>query len=598
LFGGLGITVMMLAVPGCDDLVTEVRNNTVVDSTLGAACVVCHNDQDNRFLRPKAQWANSRHASDSLLDVYSTVNGVSRTVNLCGPQCHTHEGFLETFDSLTVTSGQYNVIGCFTCHQPHTGTYGTWSDTTLRTLSAYTFLANDSVFNMGKSNMCVHCHQAATEAPPAAITADVTITSGFGPHHSGQADVLSGKGGHRFTSQTVSNSHVQVFNANGCLRCHYGAGQGYSFGEHTFRIQKIEGSDTTQYLANCAGATCHTDLNNFYTYIDGDYNRMDSCAKLADSLETLLKSRAFLDPGDPSGIIFLTDSVIPVNAARILYNYLLYRLDGSYGVHNPLFLERLLWESVVYFDSLPPTAGFVASIRAGCAPLTVDFTDRSLGNISARFWNFGAGEGTSTDVNPTHIYDTAGTYSISLTATGAKGADTETKQSYIVAFGTKADFWAEPLTGCDTAVVHFNNLSLGTTAWEWNFGDDSTSTERHPVHRYLTAGEFDVTLIVTDSCGKDTLIKPAYIKIASGAPVADFSAEPLTGQASLTVTFTDASAGVVTAWDWNFGDGTANSSEQSPLHTFTAAGTYTVTLKVINDCGEDIAIKTDYIVVQ
>jgi PKD repeat protein len=64
-------------------------------------------------------------------------------------------------------------------------------------------------------------------------------------------------------------------------------------------------------------------------------------------------------------------------------------------------------------------------------------------------------------------------------------------------------------------------------------------------------------------------------------PVADFSASPTNGYAPLTVQFTDLSTAGPTSWDWNFGD-TGTSTEQNPIHEYTAPGTYTVSLTATN----------------
>jgi PKD repeat protein len=64
----------------------------------------------------------------------------------------------------------------------------------------------------------------------------------------------------------------------------------------------------------------------------------------------------------------------------------------------------------------------------------------------------------------------------------------------------------------------------------------------------------------------------------------------------LTVTFSDFSTGEPTGWTWNFGDG-GTSTEQNPVHTYTAIGTYTVTLTVSNAQGEDTTAMPSYITV-
>jgi PKD repeat protein len=79
-------------------------------------------------------------------------------------------------------------------------------------------------------------------------------------------------------------------------------------------------------------------------------------------------------------------------------------------------------------------------------------------------------------------------------------------------------------------------------------------------------------------------------------PVADFSATPTTGETPLTVAFTDQSAGSVTSWSWNFGDG-GGSTAQNPTHTYTAEGIYTVSLTVTGPVGQDTESKTNFITV-
>lgn len=76
------------------------------------------------------------------------------------------------------------------------------------------------------------------------------------------------------------------------------------------------------------------------------------------------------------------------------------------------------------------SADFTCTPTSGESPLTVNCTDQSTGNITSRSWEFGDGT-TSTEQNPTHIYNTDGTYTVALTVTGANGSDTESKNGYI-----------------------------------------------------------------------------------------------------------------------------------------------------------------------
>ncbi len=80
-------------------------------------------------------------------------------------------------------------------------------------------------------------------------------------------------------------------------------------------------------------------------------------------------------------------------------------------------------------------------------------------------------------------------------------------------------------------------------------------------------------------------------------PIADFSSNATSGLVPLNVGFTDKSTGAPTSWAWSFGDGT-NSTQQSPVHTYSTAGNYTVTLTATNAAGSNTTTKTKYIKVQ
>jgi outer membrane protein assembly factor BamB/PKD repeat protein len=87
-----------------------------------------------------------------------------------------------------------------------------------------------------------------------------------------------------------------------------------------------------------------------------------------------------------------------------------------------------------------------------------------------------------------------------------------------------------------------------------------------------------------------------YSKTFDNLPIANFTATPSFGNVPLTVQFNDTSTGSPIAWNWSFGDG-ALSSEKNPVHTFTASGTFTVSLNVTNSDGSNLIVKDGYLTI-
>ncbi len=251
---------------------------------------------------------------------------------------------------------------------------------------------------------------------------------------------------------------------------------------------------------------------------------------------------------------------------------------------------------------VPPTAEFSGSPTSGNTPLNVSFSDLSSGDVTGWSWTFGDG-GSSTAQNPAHTYTVAGTYDVTLTATGPAGSDGETKLGYITVgsppAGPTAEFSGTPTSGDSPLLVSFSDLSTGSvTSWSWTFGDGGTSTAQNPSYTYTSAGSYSVTLTATGPGGSDGETKSGYVTVTAPpvAPTAEFSGTPTSGTSPLLVNFTDLSSGDVTSWSWTFGDG-GTSTAQNPSHTYTAAGTYNVSLTASGPAGSDGETKTGYVVV-
>ncbi len=253
-------------------------------------------------------------------------------------------------------------------------------------------------------------------------------------------------------------------------------------------------------------------------------------------------------------------------------------------------------------EAKSPEAAFKSDITTGDAPLSVKFTDLSTEDPKQWFWEFGDGA-TSNTQNPSHTYQSAGSFDVKLTATNPYGSNQTVENDYIivkpVGIAPIAEFSASPISGMNPLTVNFVDLSSNSPlSWSWDFGDGSTSNVKNPAHTYTQIGTFGVILSVTNEFGTSSETKHNLIQVnATGiAPVAEFTAAPRNGTSPLIVSFIDQSSNNPTSWRWTFGDG-QSSTERNPSHTYNNVGEYTVSLEVKNEFGENIIIKDNFIVV-
>jgi PKD repeat protein len=174
-----------------------------------------------------------------------------------------------------------------------------------------------------------------------------------------------------------------------------------------------------------------------------------------------------------------------------------------------------------------PVANFTGTPLTGAALLTVQFTDLSTNSPTSWAWNFGDGNFTgNTTQNPTHLYTSSGTYTVTLNATNAAGSNTFSRTGYIVVtqVAPVANFTGIPLTGAAPLTVQFTDLSTNSpTSWAWNFGDGNFTgnTTQNPTHLYTSSGTYTVNLTATNAAGSNTVSETSYITV-TGSSFANF----------------------------------------------------------------------------
>ena len=211
-----------------------------------------------------------------------------------------------------------------------------------------------------------------------------------------------------------------------------------------------------------------------------------------------------------------TASVFHNYAAPGTYKVSLVLTDTSYcNAPDSVTIQVRVAALVKAQFTTPPT---------GCAPYTAEFTNTSLAGQSFQ-WNFGDGS-TSTDINPTHLYSAAGTYTITLIANdpGTCNLIDSTKQTITVANNPTANFSFSPATPIENTPTSFTNQSSPDAVnFVWNFGDGDTlqTTSRLDVkHQFNVTGTYNVCLIAINSAGcPDTTCQPVSAIVTDAVDV-------------------------------------------------------------------------------
>jgi PKD repeat protein len=241
-----------------------------------------------------------------------------------------------------------------------------------------------------------------------------------------------------------------------------------------------------------------------------------------------------------------------------------------------------------------------------CAQMPVLFTDLSQSGggsaINQWLWNFGDPSSglanTSTVKNPTHNFTHSGTFNVNLMVTTASGCFDSINKPVTVNAAPVAKFSAD--TACVGSLTQFNDESVANSAsiasWLWDFGEPSSgtnnnSTLQNPTHNYGAPGLYTVRLTVTNSnsCEHDTTMQISV----NPRPQAMFSASvSCVGDSTAFTDLSIAPGSGVSAWLWDFGDGSPGSSIQNPKHVYTTANTFNVKLRVTNlaNCVDSIVI--------
>lgn len=256
----------------------------------------------------------------------------------------------------------------------------------------------------------------------------------------------------------------------------------------------------------------------------------------------------------------------------------IYTAEGNYSATLTVMNEFGCTDIEVMAVSVlaQPIAAFTNNLV--CAESDIQFTNTSQGNPILQIWDFGDGSATSTDLNPSHVYDFGGAYDVTLIVGNSVGCIDTLEQVVNVYTVPQVDF--DFNTVCIGSVTAFEDLTVDAANvqnnYHWDFGDGNTSYMQNPTYIYQNPGTYTVTLTVGNDSGCDSSFSRTYT--VNAIPVADFEMDTVC--MGVATTFTDISSNSPIEWIWDFGDGTIINGQAVEQYAYAAPGNYLVNLMV------------------
>ena len=225
-----------------------------------------------------------------------------------------------------------------------------------------------------------------------------------------------------------------------------------------------------------------------------------------------------------------------------------------------------------------PAADFTTTQLCNNTPIYFSEAINSVDSIATYLWDFGDAMTDST-ANPVHEYTNSGNFPVSLNITSLFGCKDSITQTLEIKPSPVVDFSHTAL--CSGKQTQFNDLSVTPPifpiiSWQWDFGDNTSSTYNNPIHIYSDTGTYIISL-AAQSLNGCTQIKTETITVFPSQQT-DFYADSLC--ANTTNQFIDSTlitGDSIIAWSWYINN-ELKSNEQSPEFYFHDDGTYLISL--------------------
>ena len=281
-----------------------------------------------------------------------------------------------------------------------------------------------------------------------------------------------------------------------------------------------------------------------------------------------------------------------------------YNEVGNYTIRltlkNTLGNTIILQDTVYIFDNLQYSDSLRLTLNNTivCPNQYFHYTT----NTSANYLVIDFGDSTySYNSSGYHTYSDTGTYIITMTATNQCGNDSSVSKTIIVSndapFSATLTLSINDSLVCPNQSFYYNGSITSGNTFLINFGDGTTTTTQSSgYHTYTNIGTYVITFTGTNVCGNDSVVSKTII-VSNNTPYL--------GTINLNIEVTSIcpnesilyySSTNNNSYTINFGDGTSTSTQNNGYHTYTTEGTYIVSLKATNKCGNDSTVSKTIIV--
>ena len=233
-------------------------------------------------------------------------------------------------------------------------------------------------------------------------------------------------------------------------------------------------------------------------------------------------------------------------------------------------------------------------VRVGLAPVTAS----GVGAITCS-WDFGDTAG-ATGCSTSHTYTGTGTFTATVTATDEVGVTTAASVTITVNSLPGVNFSFGPDKPMAGESVNFTTTTTGGSgpySFNWNYGDGGSGSGNPANHSFVASGTFNVTVTVTDVVGETATVTHS-VAVTQSLAVSITSITPSPSEIGVSTSYSATATGGTPTYmfSWDFGDGLQAIEGSQVAHTYTATGTFSVTISAA-DSANHTATATQTLVV-